>query len=111
MTATITHWNQPAAATRSHSGDFEALRDLGVSPRGKPKVELALIEQKGVQGAFDGSGSVKLTRRQTITWRRLLSEQIGIRSVGAVTASANQARDPSWRQIRHIVNLARGATA
>lgn len=90
--------------------DHAGLRLLGVTFGSRLTAGLDLVEALGLAPVFSGPGGHGLTRRRAITVRRRLAETIGVRPVGPASASAHQPSIPSWRHLRELLDLARGAT-
>jgi hypothetical protein len=98
------------ARTPGRTVDHQTLRRFGLSYSSRLNAALAFIQEHGLSSVFSDGGIQRLSRRQSITTRHRVSEIMRVRPVGPVTGTTVEPSMPSWRQLKEIVDLARGAS-
>lgn len=87
--------------------DLQA-RHLGVHDKTRLNAAFDFIREEELEGRFLAE-TPDLTRRQMITLRSKLSVVMALEPVTAGSSALIERTTPSWRQIREVLDLARGA--
>lgn len=94
--------------TPARSADYGVLRRLGLLFSSRLNAGLGYIQQQGLTQLFSPVGDARVTRRGAITVRQHLAELIRIQPAGGGTAALANRTLPSWKQLRLVVDAARG---
>ncbi|HMJ76547.1 MAG TPA: hypothetical protein VK507_11275 [Iamia sp.] len=98
----------PEARPAMPIGRTDRLSRLGVTSRSRLNDGLDFIVTHGLEHHFEGA-QPDLSRRQLITLRGRLNAVLRLDPVGEGSSAVVERTTPSWRQIRAVVDSARGA--